>query len=105
MRRLLLFFCGMLVGGGLVCFGFNYHVVYSSQGLVLVPKAQPALNELYADIRTWKPADWQNHPGLARSMVANGRSELMGMPGTESVHDLLRKFSNAEKADDELQLK
>lgn len=105
MRKVLIFFCGMILGGGLVCFAFNYHVVYANQGLVLVPKDQAGLGEMYADVRSWKPGDWQAHPRLVRSLVAHGRSDLMGLPNPESLRDLLRKFSNAEKVDDDLQLK
>jgi hypothetical protein len=104
MRKVLIFVCGMLLGGGVVCFGFKYHIVYSKQGLVLVPKDQAGLNDLYADIRNWKPADWQAHPRLLRSLVAHGRSDLIGMPTPDSLRDLLRRFSNAEKEDDQLQL-
>jgi hypothetical protein len=105
MRKVLIFFCGMMFGGGLISFGFNYHVVYANQGLVVVPKAQAGLNDLYADIRNWKPSDWQAHPRLLRSLVAHGRGDLIGLPNGDSVRELLRKFSNAEKEDDDLQLK
>jgi hypothetical protein len=106
MRKLLIFFFGMIFGGGLVCFGFDYHVVYANQGLVLIPKEQAGLGDLYADVRNWKSADWQAHPRLVRSLVAHGRSDLIGLPNSDSLHDFLRKFSNAENVDDgELQLK
>jgi len=95
----------MIFGGGLVCFGFNYHLVYANQGLVLIPKEQAGLGDLYADVRNWKPADWQAHPRLVRSLVAHGRSDLISLPNADSLHDFLRKFSNAEKVDDDLQLK
>jgi hypothetical protein len=105
MRKLVLFFSGMLFGGGLVAFAFNYHVVYSNQGLSVIPKDQAGLGDLYVDVRSWKPADWQAHPRLVRSLVTHGRGELIGVPNADSLRDMLRKFSNAEKPDDELQLK
>jgi hypothetical protein len=105
MRKVLIFFSGMLFGGGLVCFCFNYHVVYANQGLAVVPKDQAGLADLYADVRNWKPADWQAHPQLVRSLVTHGRSDLMGLPNADSLRDFLRKFSNAERPDDDLQLK
>jgi hypothetical protein len=104
MRKLLLFFCGMLFGGGFVGFAYNYHVVYGNQGLVVIPKDPASLGDLYADVRSWKPADWQAHPRLVRSLVTHGRSDLMGLPNADSVRDLLRKFRNAEKPDEDLQL-
>jgi hypothetical protein len=104
MRKLLIFFCGMLFGGGLVFFAFNYHVVYGNRGLVVIPKDQAGLGDLYADVRSWKPADWQAHPRLVRSLVVHGRSDLIGLPNADSVRDMLRRFSNAEKPEDDLQL-
>ncbi len=105
MRKLLLFICGMFVGGGFVCFAYNYHVVYSNKGLSVIPRDQAGLGDLYVDVRSWKPVDWQSHPQLVRSLVTHGRGELIGLPNADSLRDLLRKFSNAEKPDDELQLK
>jgi hypothetical protein len=104
MRKVLIFVSGMMFGAGLVAFGFNYHVIYANQGLVLVPKDQAGLNDLYADVRTWKPTDWQAHPRLLRSIVAHGRSDLIGLPSSDSLRTLLRKFSNAEKEDENVQL-
>ena len=105
MRKLLIFFSGMLFGAGLVCFAFNYHVVYGNRGLAVIPKDQAGLGDLYADVRSWKLADWQAHPRLLRSLVTHGRSDLIGQPNADSLRDMLRKFSNAEKLDDDLQLK
>ncbi|HEX4073536.1 MAG TPA: hypothetical protein VHX68_20320 [Planctomycetaceae bacterium] len=104
MRKVLIFFCGMIFGAGLISFGFNYHVVYANQGLVVVAKDQAGLNDLYTDIRNWKPSDWQAHPRLLRSLVAHGHSDLISLPGGDSARELLRKFSNAEKENEELQL-
>jgi hypothetical protein len=105
MRKFLIFFCGVLFGGGLVCFAFNYHIVYSNQGLAVVPRDQAGLVDLYADVRSWKLADWQAHPRLVRSLVTHGRGELIGVPNADSLRDMLRKFSSAENINDDLQLK
>ncbi len=104
MRRLFGFFLGMIVGAGLVLFSFKYHVVYTNDGLVLVPKKQAALGDLYADVRNWKPIDWQAHPELVRSLVAHGRGDVIGSSATDSLRDMLRRFNNAEKIDNETQL-
>jgi Zn-dependent protease len=53
MRKLLLFFMGMIVGAGLMTFAFKYHVMYSKDGLVLIPKSQASLSDLYVDVRNW----------------------------------------------------
>jgi hypothetical protein len=104
MRKLWVFLFGILVGGGLVGFGFKYHVVYTNDGLVLVPKQQATFADLYVDIRSWKQSDWQAHPELARSLVTHGRSDLLGGPASEFLRDTLRKFGNAEKVDDDFRM-
>jgi hypothetical protein len=43
MRKLLGFFIGMIVGAGLMTFAFKYHVMYSKDGLAVIPKSQAGL--------------------------------------------------------------
>ena len=67
MRRIGAILFGILVGGGLVLAAFQLHVVRAAEGLVIVPKQQPALTDVYADIRDWSRDDWQQHPVLVQS--------------------------------------
>jgi hypothetical protein len=104
MRKLLLFVMGMIVGAGLMAFTFKYHVMYSKDGLVLIPKSQASLSDLYVDVRNWKPSDWQAHPEFVHSLVAHGRSDLIAAPANDLLHDLMGKMDNAEKPDEESRL-
>jgi hypothetical protein len=101
MRKLLLFVMGMMVGAGLMAFAFKYHVVYSKDGLVLVPKQPAALSDSYVDVRNWKPTDWQSHPEFVHSLISHGRSDLISAPANDLIHDLMRKMDKAEKPDDD----
>jgi hypothetical protein len=92
---------GMIVGAGLMSFAFKYHVMYAKDGLVLIPKKQASLSDPYVDVRSWKFSDWQAHPDLVQSLMANGRSDLISGPATDLLHDLQRKMDKAEKPDDD----
>ena len=100
MRKLLLFCFGMIVGGGIVCFAFEYHVLRTNNGVVLIPKKPACLGNQYVDVRTWKPSDWQSHPELVEAIVAHGRSDLFGSSVNEHLRELIHKFGNAERVDD-----
>jgi hypothetical protein len=104
MRKLLLFLIGMFVGAGLMTFAFKYHVMYSKEGLVLIPKKQASLSDLYVDVRNWKPADWQAHPDFVQSLAAHGRSDLIAAPANDFLHELSRKMDKAEKPDDDFRV-
>jgi hypothetical protein len=95
------FMMGMIVGAGLMSFAFKYHVMYAKDGLVLIPKKQASLSDPYVDVRSWKFSDWQAHPDLVQSLMANGRSDLISGPATDLLHDLQRKMDKAEKPDDD----
>ncbi len=104
MRKLLGVFVGMIVGAGLMTFAFKYHVMYSKDGLSVIPKSQPGLSDLYVDVRSWKPADWQAHPDFVHSLVAHGRSDLIAAPATDFLQDLSRKMEKAERPDQDSRL-
>lgn len=103
-RRSLIFFFGMIVGGSAVAFAFEYHLVQSNDGLMLVPKRHASLSCLYSDVRTWKPGEWQAHPDLVHSLVAKGRADLIGEEATTLMRDTLEKFKTAEKPREEFRV-
>lgn len=103
-KRSLVFLFGMIVGGCAVGFAFEYHLVQSNDGLMLVQKKHASLSCLYADVRTWKPEEWQAHPDLVHSLVAKGRADLIGEQATDLMHDTLEKFKTAEKPREEFRV-
>ena len=80
------FMFGLLVGtcGGL--FAAHYHVVRTSDGVVVVPRTErPPLRSTYVDIRAWSQAMWENHPEVTSALVADGRAELMDVKHHEEA--------------------
>jgi len=104
-RNSLLLLVGMIIGGGAIGFAFNYHLVQSSDGFMLVPKKHASLSCLYADVRTWKPEEWQANPELVQSLVAKGRTDLIGEQATDLMHDSLQRFKYAEKPREEFRMR
>lgn len=102
MRKVLLFVFGMIVGGGIVGFAFEYHVVRTQNGVVLIRKTPAGLGDPYADVRNWKYSDWQAHPELVEAVVTHGRSDLIGPSSKELLREVIHKFGNAERVDDQI---
>jgi hypothetical protein len=102
MRKFLLFCFGVIVGGGLVGFAFEYHVLRTQNGVVLIRKSPAGLGDQFLDVRNWKYSDWQAHPELVQSVVAHGRGDLIGPSSNELLREILHKFGNAERVDDQI---
>lgn len=82
------FLFGLLMGAGGGLFAANYHVVNTSQGVVVVPRTQrPPLRSSYVDIRSWSEAMWVNHPEVTQALIADGRSSLIGDNLKENLLD------------------
>lgn len=103
-KRSVFFLIGMIVGGSAVAFAFEYHLVRSTDGFMLVGKKHASLSCLYEDVRTWKPEEWQAHPDLVQSLVAKGRADMIGEQATELMHDSLQMFKYAEKPREEFRM-
>ena len=85
MRRLFAVLFGVMIGGGLVFIAFEFHVVRTKETFYLVPKKQSGLADSYADIRSWKPAQWKEHSELAQNLTASGRGHLIGDSLTDGL--------------------
>ena len=97
MRKLLAALFCMMVGGGLVYFAFQYHLVRAADDYALFPKVSAGLTDTYADVRSWDAAEWRRHPALVRALVKQGRSDLVVAPAARGLlNDLLRPFRSAE---------
>lgn len=98
MRRLGAVLFGVLLGGGLVWFGFHYHVVRTGEGLLYVPKTSATLVDTYVDIRDWSAEEWQDHPDLIAAVVKDGREELIVQPTSgDIIRRLFDKFRGAAR--------
>lgn len=78
MRKLLLILVSAVAGGGLVFGCFHYHVVRAREGWLLVRKQRLDWRDPYVDVRSWGLREWNDHPDLARNLVAGGRGDLVG---------------------------
>jgi len=75
MRRLSALFVGVLLGAGLVCFGFNYHLVRANDGWLIVSRSKASLDDAIVDIRSWGFREWQKHPEFTKDMLNGGHGE------------------------------
>lgn len=78
---------GLVLGAAGVLFSYNYHVVRAEKEWLCVPRKQAGLSDVYADIREWRPGDWQEHGELVRSLVAHGRGDLVVAPAARNMLD------------------
>ncbi|MCA9053449.1 MAG: hypothetical protein KDA75_06410 [Planctomycetaceae bacterium] len=84
---------GLLVGGGAMYFADHYHVVHTTEGHVVVPRAQQiALRSSYADVRGWDATKWAQYPELSEAVLQDGRGGLL-VEGT--VDSLMQKAQSA----------
>lgn len=77
MRRIMLFFSGVVFGGALVYFAMNFHVIRSREGFDLVPKVHPQLATTYVDISEFQVSDWANNAEIAAALVQANRKDLL----------------------------
>ena len=90
MRRLLAMIVGVFIGGGLVFGAFQFHLVRTDSGYLLVKKQQATWRETHADIRGWKAKEWNLHRELARDLASAGHGEYVVRSGAENfLKDIL----------------
>lgn len=78
MRRLFWTLSGVALGCALMWGAFQYHLVRTTSGFVLVPKQQLGLTDAYVDVRTWTISDWSKHPDLTLDVTQSGKTEVFG---------------------------
>jgi len=61
----------LLAGWGLA--GLSLHVVRTPAVLTILPKDSLAISDTYADTRSWKPSDLQEHKALVTRLLATDR--------------------------------
>ena len=78
MRRLFWTLSGAALGGALMWGAFQYHLVRTTSGFVVVPKRSLGLADSYVDVRTWTMADWTKHPELVLDVTESGKTDVFG---------------------------
>ena len=102
MRRLSALLFGIAFGGGLVYFGFNFHLVRANDGWLMVPRTAVALDDACVDIRQWDFNDWRKHPKLSRDMLKAGYGNRIRSSVQEGlVEDALEGLGLTRRTDDD----
>jgi hypothetical protein len=98
MGRLATFILGILVGGGLIYGALTHHVLHTSAGFELVPKASATFDDSYLDVRNFTLADWAEHRGLVAAIVNAKKEHILGEAAEagieQGVIQMLDEFRN-----------
>ncbi len=79
---------GCVAGCGVMFIALQYHVVYSHDGLQLIPRMpQATLGLAWADVRNWDAEQWSDRPALVRALIAHGASDLMSESAASKISD------------------
>ncbi|TWT87867.1 hypothetical protein [Stieleria varia] len=78
------FLAGMVCGAAILFVAMHYHVVRGNNGVVLVPKIQNNLSDIYTDIRNFELQDWRSHKPLAAAIMRSNQADLMQDSARES---------------------
>lgn len=87
MGRLTALIIGIVVGGLLMLFSFNYHVVRTSETVLVVPKTTTQLQGAYVDITGWKSSDWIEQKAFTKAMIDAGHGDLVQTSVTKDLMD------------------
>jgi len=98
MRRILAALIFMLIGAGGMYTAFEFHVVQSKEGWLFIPKSEAGLHDTYSDIRQWQASTWKNHPKLAKSLIDNGKGNLIIQSASNGFFDGLFQPSGKNRS-------
>lgn len=87
MGRFTALIIGIVVGGLLMLFSFNYHIVRTSDTVLFVPKTTTQLQGAYVDITGWKASDWVEQKAFTKAMIDAGHSDLVQSSVTQDLMD------------------
>lgn len=89
MGRIYTFLLGLVTGFGLYHAAITYHVVQAGDGLHLVPKQPPRLEEVYVDVREFGFDDWRRHPQLVLAIEKSGKRHLLQEGAARALEDAI----------------
>lgn len=89
MGKLYSFLLGVVIGFALYHAAINYHYLYAADGLHMLPKTPPRLEEIYVDVRNFTPQDWLAHPELATAVEKAGKQEMITHAVGNAVKDTI----------------
>ncbi len=99
MKRWGTFLFGMVVGGLLIFFALNYHVIRARDGMHLVPKVDAQLASTYVDIRNFGPREWADHRDVFLALAKADRNDLIGSAADDALRVGLDRLLGAPDAE------
>jgi len=87
MRRLMTFILGMITGGAVLYAALHYHLIRASDGLHLVAKTKPQITATYVDIRSFRVADWTQHPALLQALLNANKPDLVEGAASDALQN------------------
>lgn len=94
---------GIMIGGGMMYFGFTHHIVKTKDRVLLINKPDPTLQDVYVDIQNWTAKDWKEHPRVTRAMIAANYGEIVQESVTDDLMgELMDRFGVSSGRDSTL---
>lgn len=98
MKRIKYLLLGVILGGATVAGALHYHLLQTSEGLVLVPKTGSTLSDTYIDIRNFGVSEWNEHRHVVDALIKADRQDVLqgsAMDGIkQSVDNLLDRLGS-----------
>ncbi len=94
MSRVSSFILGLVVGGVLVFLSVKFHLVRAEEGFFLISRIDPAISDVYVDIREFSLTDWTNHRSLAAAIIRAEKEYLLQDSAASSFREGIRSAVN-----------
>ncbi len=78
---------GIVLGGATVAGALQYHLLNTSEGLVLVPKTNSTLSDTYVDIRSFGISEWNEHRQIVDAIIKADRQEILQNSAVDGIKD------------------
>jgi hypothetical protein len=77
MKKIIAAIVGFGVLGAAGCWVSGHHVVRVEDGVLVLEKRVRTWGDSYADVRGWRPADYDARPELKRTLIEQGHRDLL----------------------------
>lgn len=77
MKRIKYLVLGIVLGGAAVAGALQYHLLQTTEGMVLVPKTDSTLSDTYVDIRDFGVSEWNEHRNIVDALLKADRQDVL----------------------------
>ena len=88
MNKIICMFAGILIGGMMMMFAFQYHIVQTGEQTLVISRTESELADAWVNVAEWKAADWSKHPHLSDAMIKAGHGNLVQRSLGEEILDI-----------------